>query len=193
MKRIFCLLLVMASIFAASAENLEFMGIPITGSISAFQEQLMAKGCSPTGENSEMGRVDARIFKGSFEGKECKIIVWYNNTSQQVYQVRVIINATTLEDIKLDFTHFKNLLTKKYEGTGLCYSDGTNSLVPVSELVNMPETYDLDLRITNKDFSGYIGSIVMQIVDYETMQNEWGLFINFKDAESAQKNEQSAK
>ena len=74
MKKVLLLLLVAIFSFAVQAKHLEFMGIPITGSITSFQSKLIAKGCSVSKDTNQYP-IGIRAFKGIFAGKDCDIIV----------------------------------------------------------------------------------------------------------------------
>lgn len=74
MKKLLLFIALVLSI-SAHAVHLEFMGIPINGSISNFQAKLIAKGCTLDKYSKELP-TGIRGFKGVFAGKDCQIIVW---------------------------------------------------------------------------------------------------------------------
>lgn len=78
--------------FSLNAKHLEFMGTPITGTITSFQTKLQSKGCSIAKGNNQLPS-GIRGFKGVFAGKDCDIYVWYNHRTKQVYKVRAFQTA----------------------------------------------------------------------------------------------------
>lgn len=93
------------AIFAnAETEHLKFMGIPITGTIDAFQKNLANKGIYP--DKNSFSFLNSKFFKGSFAGYDAIISVDYNEST--VYQVRVNIHVHA-NDKKTHDIHFNKL------------------------------------------------------------------------------------
>lgn len=113
MNRLLTLVIALVCCIAAQAKHLEFMGIPITGSISTFQTKLQTKGCTLFKYNNQL-QTGVRAFNGVFAGKDCYIIVFYNHKTKQVYQVRVGIECSSLDDAQGTFNFYANLLEQKY-------------------------------------------------------------------------------
>ncbi len=63
---IFCLLT--AIIVQAQTEHLNFMGIPLNGTITQFQTKLMAKGAKPDAKMNKELSAGCRMFKGEQDG-----------------------------------------------------------------------------------------------------------------------------
>ncbi|MBD5217901.1 MAG: hypothetical protein HDS73_05350 [Bacteroidales bacterium] len=90
------------------------MGIPITGTINSFQTKLLAKECKLYQYNYLLSN-GVRAFEGVFAGKDCKIVVAYNNRTKQVYGVAVWVDCNSSDTAENTFNYYKDLLTKKYE------------------------------------------------------------------------------
>ena len=56
------------------AEHLKFMGIPLTGTITQFQQKLTAKGVTHDKKASATAPIGTRIFSGKFAGAKAEII-----------------------------------------------------------------------------------------------------------------------
>ena len=80
MKRFLSLfvMLVMTLGVMAQTQHMKFMGIPLNGTISAFHQKLVAKGCKHDVEVSKVAGVGSRAFTGTFFGEKSGIYVYYN-------------------------------------------------------------------------------------------------------------------
>lgn len=109
---LFCL---MAILSYAQTKHLTIMGIPITGSITTFQQKLAAKNYRvDTKANKELP-VGQRAFKGRFSGHECSLIAYYFPDDKNVYRVRVAIDFLTETRADAAYTEIKNNLLRKYK------------------------------------------------------------------------------
>lgn len=185
MKNLRLLLSFLSLLFAlvVSAKHLEFMGIPITGTINSFQTKLQGKGCSLYKYNSELP-TGIRGFNGVFAGKDCNIYVWYNHRSKIVYKVRAVVDCgTSLESSHNTFRYFKNLLLQKYEGLALnsdMLEDSSNG------------EYDFDMIVIEPPIqvgAPAIGGITLNIIEYDTFPISYGVAITYEDIENSSKNE----
>lgn len=77
---ILCTLFISVSLSAQSKSNphLKFMGIPINGSITNFQNKLIAKGFKYDKAGSMALETPTRIFKGQFAGETAQLFVYYD-------------------------------------------------------------------------------------------------------------------
>ena len=87
----------MSMCIQAQTEHLKFMGIPLTGSITAFQEKLKAKGIEYDAEGSRQIKVGCRCFKGSFSGEKANFYVYYNEKTKIVYRAKAVITCLSKE------------------------------------------------------------------------------------------------
>ena len=164
-----CLLSMIAQ---AQTEHLKFMGIPLNGSITAFQTKLQAKGVRYDAEGSRQLQVGCRCFKGSFSGEKADFYVYYNEKTKVVYRAKAVITCLSKEMGKEKFDSFKSMLKSKYSD-GIA-SDGEQDghpslsiLVPDSKLVN--ELGYVGLYITNPPYS-FMDEVYLHI-DYEDIAN----------------------
>lgn len=96
-------------------KHLTIMGIPITGSITTFQQKLAAKNYRvDTKANKELP-VGQRAFKGRFSGHECSLIAYYFPDDKIVYRVRVAIDFLTETRADAAYTEIKSNLLRKYK------------------------------------------------------------------------------
>ena len=98
---ILCTLFISVSLSAQSKSNqhLKFMGIPINGSITNFQNKLIAKGLSYNKAVSKAIESPVRIFNGQFAGEKADIFVYYNRSLNLVYSVGVVIERSSEEEV----------------------------------------------------------------------------------------------
>lgn len=179
---------VTACCFAVSCfaqEHLSFMGIPITGTITSFQNKLIAKGCKLSKIDNQLP-TGIRGFKGVFAGKDCNIYVWYNHRSKVVYSVRAVTDSNeSIEQAHNTFYYFKNLLIQKYDGIAL-----TSDMLDV-----VKETeYEFELLILQqpiKDDARTIGHISVHIIDYDGLQATHSVAVTYTDYDNSSKNEQN--
>lgn len=71
-----CFFLLSISAIAQANYHLKFKGIPITGTISQFQAQLTAKGCTYDRQTSAALQQGTRAFKGTLAGEKANIFVY---------------------------------------------------------------------------------------------------------------------
>lgn len=171
--------------FSLNAKHLEFMGIPITGTITSFQTKLQSKGCSIAKGNDQLPS-GIRGFKGVFAGKDCDIYVWYNHRTKQVYQVRAISDCGASLDIAHNtFYYYKNLLNQKYEGMALnsdMVDDSTNT------------EYEFDMVVIQPPIevgAQALGTIEVHIIEYDSYPTTYGVAITYEDIEGSSKNKQN--
>lgn len=167
------------------AKHLEFMGIPITGTITNFQSKLIAKGCTLLKGNSQLP-VGTRLFKGVFTGKQCDICVYYNYKTNQVYKVGVVFDGNeSLSDVHDDFDSLKDLLKKKYSGKTI-----TSDMIDDIKF----DRYEFELLVFEPpidDDSEPIGVIRETIYDDDDYPKTYALALLYTDIENSEKNEQS--
>ena len=77
MKKILLLFYLLLITSICCAQHLKFMGIPIDGSINAFQTKLIRKGFRIS-DRSKYSPIGVRSFEGYFTNKKVEIVVFYN-------------------------------------------------------------------------------------------------------------------
>jgi hypothetical protein len=116
MKRIFSffVMLVLTLSVMAQTQHMKFMGIPLDGTISAFHQKLVAKGCKPDVEYNKTAPVGSRLFIGTFFGEKAKIFVYYNAKTKVVYRAKACIDRRYEDDIIRKYNEVKSALEEKY-------------------------------------------------------------------------------
>ena len=161
---LFCLLLVVAAFAQSNSLHLKFMGIPITGTITQFQNKLAAKGVkySPMSKYVSAG---IRTFTGSFAGNDVRIYVYYDNNSKIVYRVKSVIANVTEDIADNKYSSMRELFEKKYEQ--IIYGEQENK-----------ESLSV--------FTG-TGRIDMYICKDEDSYNEYDVHIDYEDEDNSKK------
>ena len=133
-------LILSAPLYAQSKSNqhLKFMGIPIDGSITNFQNKLIAKGFKYDKVGSQNLEGPTRIFKGLFAGETSWIYVYYDKEQKFVYRVKVVIQRDSESQISSLMNTFKFQLEEKYSTYAIANSNEDNScyylIVPNGEI-----------------------------------------------------------
>lgn len=176
-----CLALILCFIsLQLSAKHLEFMGIPITGTINSFQTKLLAKGCKLAQYNNLLPN-GVRGFEGVFAGKDCRIAVLYNNRTKQVYEVRVLVDCDSSDTAENTFNYYKNLLTKKYKDLSIHVDNWEDS--PKTSFVLVI------FEVPPQDGMEPIGFIGITINDQDDYDNPYFVEIDYIDAIGMSENE----
>lgn len=116
MKRFNLLLVLLILPLILSAQRLEFMGIPLDGTITQFQAKLIKKGFSVSKYSKSLDK-GIRAYNGRFSGRKVAIATYYNPKSKNVYAVRVIFDDDSFKsgESAFDvFDYYKNLIDTKY-------------------------------------------------------------------------------
>ena len=168
---------------SANAQHLEFMGIPLNGTIANFQSKLLKKGCRIMKDNSSYP-VGIRGYNGVFAGDKADIFVYYNPKTQIVYQARAAIDCgESKENANNMFYRYKRMLFDKYEGVSLN-----------SDMLEEQKEFECSLMVLQppiKEGSKLLGSINVYIVDTDAYPVEYSLIINYSDFDNSSKNEKS--
>jgi hypothetical protein len=116
MKRIlsFFVMLVLTLGAMAQTQHMKFMGIPLNGTISAFHQKLVAKGCKHDVEVSNAVGAGSRVFTGTFFGEKADICVCYNAKTKVVYRAKAWIQRSSEDDIIRKYNEVKSALEEKY-------------------------------------------------------------------------------
>ena len=181
MKRIiasfflFCILSI-----ASTAKTLEFMGIPIKGSISSFQTKLLKKGVKVS-EATNVFPIGTRVFEGVFAGERSNIFVYYDSKTKEVWKCQVaILTSQNEEDALYEWNYFKDLLLEKYHGMVTVAEEDVekprdiilfffeNPELDGSKLYGAIRLYLEEFNIDDLSLSGYTLKI-----EYENTENKY--------------------
>lgn len=124
------LLCIIAAFAYGQSKHLTIMGIPITGSISTFQQKLVAKKHHVDSKSNKELPVGQRAYKGSFSGHECSLRAYYFPDDKTVYKVRVSIDFVYESSADNAYKEIKRNLLRKYKNsdTKTKSTDGHESL-----------------------------------------------------------------
>lgn len=148
-KFIIAFLFSLTSLYSLGQTNhIKFMGIPIDGTISTFEQKLISKGLKPIKDFNENSPSGDRYFNGVFAGYESVILVKYNPKTKIVYKVAVCIDRADYSYVQDLYAEFIDLLLRKYkdwnsgtdEGQTMCRwwnDDGDIGLVPNKQSNNL--------------------------------------------------------
>lgn len=174
MKRIlsFFVMLVLTLGVMAQTQHMKFMGIPLDGTISAFHQKLVAKGCKPNVEYNKTAPVGARLFIGTFFGEKANIFVYYNAKTKVVYRAKACIQCSSEHDIIWKYNEVKSALEEKYPNAYMSNS----------------EEYGYD----SVNFYTDQGLIVLYVYKYDDYsETPYSLQIDYFDDVNFKKNENS--
>ena len=114
-KVLFSILLCLFAFNAmAQNEHLKFMGIPLDGTIDAFQKKLEAKGVKYDKIISNSIPIGVRGFKGRFAGEDAVIFVYYDENTKKVYRAKAVVSFSSREMCRQKYAMFKQQLEYKY-------------------------------------------------------------------------------
>lgn len=119
-KRLLLISFLFMVVFAyGQTKHLTILGIPITGSITTFQQKLIAKNyCLNTRENKSLP-IGQREFKGRFSGHECSLRAYYFPDDKIVYKVRVSIDFVYESSADNAYKEIKGNLQRKYKNASI--------------------------------------------------------------------------
>lgn len=173
MKKLSLFLLVTLFVLPAIAqkEHLKFMGIPLNGTITQFQNKLAAKGIKVDSKLNKNLQAGCRAFTGIFSGEKAQIFVYYNNTTKVVYRAKAVIEYSNGQRGEDKLSEYKSLLKTKYP-TGIG-TDSEQDGHPSYSLILRDEDFNrlglIGLYITNSGYS-FIETVGLHI-DYEDYLN----------------------
>jgi hypothetical protein len=130
---VFCLLCVISQ---AQTEHLKFAGIPITGNIEQFQQQLLAKGFKQNTINKfEIEELDGklapegkRIYRGKFVNQKAKVKVFFDTKTKQVFRVQAYFTKLDENAAQVKLEYYKGLLANKYGAANMKEHDQSKEL-----------------------------------------------------------------
>lgn len=161
--------------FLLKAQNLEFMGIPINGTIDSFQTKLLTKGCKLSKYSKDLPS-GVRLFTGLFAGKECEIYVWYDVRTKRVFQVRAVNECdSSVENAGNTMDYYKDLLKKKYGDVSLDSDimDDSKRDAFFFEMAIMQPPIEIGSRL--------IGFITINVNQYDVYPYNYYVAITYED------------
>lgn len=175
-----------------TTEHLNYMGIPINGTITQFQAKLQAKGCSLDKLTSNSLGVGCRAFKGHFIGNKVTIFVYYDENTKIVYRVKSVIANVSESIADQKYEQIKNMLLQKYGMTYSNYGEQTGkesfSVLVEGKVLNP----NMDLTTLPLSANGFKGNIDLFVAKDETFLSypfEYNLHIDYYDAINNEKHQ----
>ena len=122
MKKVILFLIAFLVVMSSYAqqEHLQFMGIPIDGTISSFTKQLEKKGfVKDKLYNIVEDYISGyRIFKGSFAGENnVNVVVFYDEKTKLVNNVKVYIKCYSEKEVNKKYESFLSNIKSKYSAS----------------------------------------------------------------------------
>jgi len=116
MKRIFLIVFYMMAVFCNSyAQHFKFMGIPIDGSIEAFDAKLKAKGFVKSKDFGCLDTKTSKYYDGKFAGYNVLLYVMATPKTNLVCDVNVRHFFKTKEDAEEIYRYFCSVIEDKYK------------------------------------------------------------------------------
>ena len=180
MKRFFILLSILIPFFVYSQKHIEFLGLPLNGTISTFTTKLKNKGFTLHPYNNEAPKGE-RIFNGTFFRKKAQIQIYYNIKNNIVYKGRAIIDFNDRESAKSFIKEILSGLESKY-GDGF---DGHDE----SDLYFSKLLYDRNTESENDGNLGlyFIGWVEVYL-NYFSNRNVYTVYIAYTDFKNERAN-----
>lgn len=169
------LLFLMAVCSFGQTKHLTVLGIPITGSISAFQQKLIAKNFRLDVKENKQLPIGERSFKGRFSGHDCTLKAYYFPDDKIVYKVRVSIDFVYESSADNSYKEIKRNLLRKYPYADTKTGQSSNGHESLSALI-IDEEDDI------------LGNIVLFVFDGDdTYESE--LVVGYEDLDGLAKAE----
>lgn len=187
MKRIvFYLLFSFLAISVNAQKHLAFMGFPLDGSITAFQQKLATKNVIPDDVVNDGTIPGALFYKGTFSSDNAQIIVYFNPTTKNVYRAKACIMSTVESQILKKLGEYKEMLIEKY----------SPSFTENNEQDGYPSyTIPIFIKEVEEDEKSLIGTISLYISKlYQVHGNyQYTLHLDYTDVINIIKNEEERK
>lgn len=168
MKRIIFILLLLYALAASAQSHLEFNGIPIDGSVSAFTEKMKKIGyvVDPVSKSMPAGQ---RWFADP--DRDVTVCVSYDVKSKNVFCVSQIFQFNNAVACRRFFDGMKKRLSSRYVETDSC---GSGEMESVDGLL----FYGVDVNNADCEF---IGTITCRIEYDATVPENMFVFVEFSD------------
>lgn len=192
-NKILLLFSLIAFSISVNAAHLEFLGIPINGTINQFQNELFNKGFKISPDNKKVGN-GKRLYVGYFANERCNLAIHYNKKTKDVYECRVLLHNSTREEQSQSYTDLKNSLTAKYDSSTIVFKEDVKL-----QIKDMDETGDkwmvkgeeMETPEGLKWLSPVMYDIPGNITLWKILDNKHTIVINYQDSQNNNKNEDS--
>lgn len=167
-------LCLMAISINAQTEHVKFMGIPLNGTITQFQQKLQAKGVRYDQVGSREIGSGIRKFTGNFAGMESEIYVYYDDKTKIVYRAKAVIQFSELNHAKSKLEDYKYMLKEKY--LSFLSEEGEQDGYPT-----------FLISIADSNYNDIIGNVSLYMSDY--LSYYYFLHIDYYDSANYNKHE----
>lgn len=148
-----------AVLCSSHAQHLEFMGIPVNGSIEAFDAKLKAKGFVKSEEFGMENTRTEKWYDGRFAGDDVVLIVCSTRTNI-VYGTSVLQYFEVLDDVKTKWGYYVSVIEDKYKDKIVNKKiQGTNDIRYEMELGDIVVFY------TRSNFKDYKYELYLMYID----------------------------
>lgn len=179
MRTIFISLLLLLSLTSmAQTEHVKFLGIPLDGTIQQFEENLSANGCSFDQETSKWLPKGARAFKGSFAGHDARLLVFYDETTNWVYQAQAVISCHGEEACEEVFNDINSKFQEKY-----------GALLSTKSIQYGHDSYGYTILSEQRVVMGDAGIFVTK---NENTPDEFSVYVQYTDTANLREHERQA-
>lgn len=116
MKQLLTSLLLFAVALSAAAQgqHIKFMGLPLDGTISQFEQKLVAKGLRPDREYNSECDLNERGYEGKFNGREANIYIEFDYATKIMYKAEVYIENDSRSESTSMYELYVDKLNNKY-------------------------------------------------------------------------------
>lgn len=163
--------------------HLDFMGVPINGTISEFTSKLTNKGFKTTPNSLPVG---VKTYSGRYFDNSAELFVYYIPNSKLVYRVKVVIGTYSESQCENLMLGILSALDRKYEENDVEqgeYEDRTAFSMSVYDEGNgvLFSSEDEEVQVWFPTIGGIDLFISYELYSYDC---DYRLFIDFYDAEN---------
>lgn len=169
MKRIFLMIyFAMAVLCGIHAQHFEFMGIPIDGSIEAFDAKLKAKGFVSSKDFGIENTKTEKWYDGRFAGDDVVLSV-YSTRTNIVYSTNVSQYFETLDDVKAKWEYYVSVIEDNYKNKIV-----NKKIQGTDDIRYEMELGDIVIKYIKSDYKDYKYRILLMYFDRlnTTINNE---------------------
>ena len=167
--------LVLSLSSTAQTDHVRFLGIPLDGTIQQFQENLTGNGCSFDQKTSSLLPTGVRTFKGVFAGHDAQLFVFYDETTNLVYQAQAVITCHGEEACEEVFHDINNQLQAKY-----------GTLLSTKSIQFGHESYGYSILSEQRVVMGDAGIFVTK---NENTPDEYSVYVQYTDTANMREHE----
>lgn len=153
---------------SSHAQHFEFMGIPIDGSIEAFDAKLKAKGFVKSKDFGEIDTKTQKWYDGRFAGDDVLLSI-YSTRTDLVYSTTVLQYFEVLDDVKTKWEYYVSVIEDKYKDKIV-----NKKIQGTDDIRYEMELGDIVVNYTRSNFKDYKYTLYLLYIDRKntTINNE---------------------